>query len=425
MGAGDKLAVVCWYGSTEYERSTSTITPRGDIYLKLIGSIAVSRKTLGQLREELNRRYAKYYQTFSLTVDLVGQRTMPVFVTGEVRKPGKYFLSSMATAFTALYSAGGPNAIGSLRHIAVMRGQHAAGVIDVYEYLLQGKSVDLPLQSGDTLYVPPVGAVVTLAGEVRRPASYEVPAGISLSAAATLAGGLTPVCSNRIQILRIDAVKGRQLLDRHLPADAALLLQDGDIVVAQPVVEHLPNAVSIRGEVYRPGEYACETAPTVAALITLADGVTPDAFLHQAHLRRLRANNEPVIISVDLEAALAGDARANLSLLPRDELIVYSRKELTEVLDSVSIEGEIAKPGVYPFRQGMLVSDLVTQAFGITKNAYLPQAFLYHFDSKSGTSLVSIDLERALTGDSGRQSPALLARPIRDSFARDDEVAAG
>ncbi len=180
LGAGDTLSVVCWYGSKEYEHSSVKVTPQGDFYFKLVGTTAAAKKTIAALRDELKQRYAKYYTAFSLTVDLVGQRTMPVYVLGEVCKPGKYFLSGMATAFTALYSAGGPSSIGSLRHINVMRGKQLAGSIDIYDYLLHGKSVDLPLQSGDTVFLPPVGPVVALAGEVRRPARYEVPAGFSL-----------------------------------------------------------------------------------------------------------------------------------------------------------------------------------------------------------------------------------------------------
>ncbi len=355
VGAGDTLSVICWYGSTEYEHSSVKVTPQGDFYLKLLGTTLASKKTIGQLRDELKQRYSKFFTAFSLTVDLVGQRTMPVYVLGEVRKPGKYFLSGMATAFTALYSAGGPNSIGSLRHITVKRGRRDVGSIDIYDYLLHGNSVDLPLQSGDTVFLPPVGAVVALDGEVRRPARYEVPDGLTVSSALEPAGGMTPHSSNRVQLLRVDADKGRQLLDLHLPADAAYALKDGDLVEAQPVVGQIPNAVSIRGAVYRPGEYAIEQAPTISALLKQADGVKPDAYLGQAHLRRRLANNEQTLISVSIAAALAGDAQADLSLHPFDELIIYSRNELSDVLDKVTIEGEVVKPGEYPFHAGMHV----------------------------------------------------------------------
>lgn len=398
LGTGDALSVVCWYGSAEYEHATVKITPEGSVYLKLLGAIVVARKQLGQLREELRTRYAAYYKHFSLTVELVGQRTMPVYVLGEVQKPGKYLLSSMATAFTALYSAGGPNAIGSLRHIRVMRGVREVGEIDVYNYLLFGKNVDLALQPGDTVYVPPVNATITLTGAVRRPARYEAPAGITLAAALELAGGRTPTGANRIQVIRADAEHGHQLLDLHLSADASFPLQNGDIAETATITDQVANAVYLYGAVYRPGEYTIENAPRISALIKLADGVTSDAYLLQAHLTRQLDNNEQTLIPVDLQRALAGDAQADIPLRPRDLLVVYARSELVELLDRVTIEGEVLKPGVYPYHAGMTLNDLVAAAFGITKNAYLPQVLLYRFDEKTGVSLLAVDLSRSLAG---------------------------
>ena len=420
LGAGDTLAVRCWLGSNEYEQSTKKISPTGEIYLNLLGAISLSHRTLNQARDDIRKRYAKYYTAFSLTVDLVGQRTIPVQIVGEVKKPGKYLLSSLATVFTAIYSAGGPNEIGSLRHIALMRGKRRVGEVDIYDYLLKGIDVDLSLQAGDTILIPPAAVIVSLTGEIRRPARYELNPNTSLAAALILAGGATPNGSNRLQIIRSDAGDGRQVLNLQLPADGVFPLHDGDLVTLHPLPEQIANAVQVTGEVNHPGAYAIEKAVTVSALLQLAEGVKPEAYLMKADLTRVLANHEHEILPINLADVLSGNHTADIALQPRDVLTVYARKDLMELLDTVAIEGAVVKPGEYPYRKGMRVVDLVAQAFGVTENAYLPLALLYRFDNTSGASMTSLKLGSALGGDEAANIPLhprdhIVIRPLTDA----------
>ncbi len=405
LGAGDTLAVHCWFGANEYERSSNKITPTGEIYLNLLGTISLSHRTLNQARDYLRKRYTKYYTAFSLTVDLVGQRTIPVQIVGEVKKPGKYLLSSLATVFTAIYSAGGPNDIGSLRHIALMRGKQRIGEVDIYDYLLKGIDVDLSLQAGDTILIPPASVIVSLTGEIRRPARYELNPNTSLTAALVLAGGATPNGSSQLQVIRSDAGNGRQVLNLQLPADSTFPLRDGDVITLHPVPEQIANAVQVTGEVNHPGEYAIEKAATVSALLKLAEGVKPEAYLMKADLTRVLANHEREVLPINLADVLSGNRAADIALQPRDVLTVYARNDLLELLDTVTIEGAVVKPGEYPYRKGMRVVDLVAQAFGVTKNAYLPLALLYRFDKTSGVSMASLQLGSALGGDEAANTP--------------------
>lgn len=273
LGTGDKLEVVCWNGNVEYERSIQPVSPTGDIFLKTIGNIAIAHKTISDVRRDLRNKYAKLYTTFDLTVNLTGQRTIPVFVMGEARKPGKYMLPSLATVFTALFSAGGPTDIGSLRNIKLMRGAKQVAQIDIYEYLLEGKYVDLPLQNGDTIYVPMSGKVVSIYGSVNRPAKYELLKENTIADVLSICGGLTSKASNKIRIMRMDSTAGRTV--REIVNNAAGILekvQNGDEIYIRPVLDVLQNAVTVIGAVHRPGPFPADMATSVSKLIEIEIG---------------------------------------------------------------------------------------------------------------------------------------------------------
>lgn len=399
LGPGDTLAVLVYNGSDEYERSSNVITPNGDIYLKLAGTIPLAQRTLAQAEQDLRKHYAKYYTKFTLRVDVVGRRTIPIFVMGEVGKPGKYFISSLGTVFTALYAANGPTDIGSLRSIRLVRQQKSV-TLDIYSYLLQGEVVDLPLQSGDTIFVSMSGKVVALAGEVRRPAKYELRDKDTLDDALRLAGGVSANSSAQIQLSRVGENHERQVLNLHLPADTAFPMKDGDIVYVGRVLPIVRNAVELKGEVNRPGPYPIEKAGTVGELMKLAEGVTPDAYLDQAIIERLGEDNtQRTQIPVNLRTILGGEANTDVKLQPRDILHVFNRNELSDLLDSVSIEGEVVKPNKYPYQPGLRISDLMQLAFGPTTEAYLQQAYIYRYPVGAQSQIVSVDLTKALIKD--------------------------
>lgn len=374
LGSGDTLSILCWQGTTEYERTTVSITPSGDLYLKLLGRVPLADRTLAQAQDDLQKRYSRFYAKFSLSINVVGRRTIPVYVMGEVGKPGKYLLSSLSTVFTALYAAGGPTDLGSLRTIQVLRNQRTIADVDVYAYLLQGKMADIPLKSGDTIFVPLATKIVAIDGEVRRPAKYELLDTDTLAAALDLAGGLTAASTNRIRLARTGPDKARTVTELLLPADNAATLQDGDELMIAPVLSLLRNAVIVEGRVNRPGSYSCEQAPTVAALLTLADGVTPDAYILQAFLYRFTLTGKSQMISINLEKALADDPKENLTLRPLDRLVVQSRQQVNDL--QVSVEGGVNAPGRFPYYDGMRIVDALLLAGGAKPDSALDRALL-------------------------------------------------
>jgi len=399
LGTGDRLAVVCWYGSTEYEHADVTISTQGEIYLHLLGTLPLSGKTITQAEHDLRARYARFYTRFDLKVQLVGRRTIPVFVMGEVVKPNKYLLSSLATVFTALFAASGPSDIGSMRRIRVLRNRTLLREIDIYDFLLKGELVDIPLQAGDIVFVPPAGKVVTVSGEVRRPAKYELIDADTLETAMRLAGGPTSTSVEQIRLTRVDQARKRVVEAKSILLDDKLALRDGDEIYLHAVLPMVVNAITLTGAVYRPGEFPIEKAPTVSALLKLADGVTTDAYLEQAILERLQEQAYRIKLTVDLHAILSGQPGADLRMQSGDRLTVYHRGELTDLRDVVRVDGEVVKPGEYPFRTGMRVADLLNLAFGVTAQGYMAQALLYHYPHGHDPQLQVIDLSKALDND--------------------------
>lgn len=409
LGAGDTLSVICWYGSKEYERSSVEITPDGTIFLKLLGKVPLAEKTLAQATDDLHRRYAALYEKFSLTVDVVGRRTMPIFVMGEVNKPGKYLLSSLSTVFTALYAAGGPTDLGSLRNIRIMRDQKAVAAIDLYEYLLNGKFVDIPLKSGDTVYMPLAKKVVTIEGQVRRPAQYELLDTDSLGDAILLAGGATATSANRVNLSRVGDDRQRQVLDLSLPADSGFELKDGDDIVLGAVLPYLRNAATVEGAVNRPGSYPLEKATTVAALVALAEGVTPNAYMPQAQLYRYNLTGQSQMVSIDLAKALADDPKENITLRPLDRLVVGMREKVNDLF--VAVEGEVVGPGTFPYYDGMKVSDAVLLAGGLKPDVMMDRALLIRRNPKDYAEEVT---EISLRGVLAHNQAADIALRNRD-----------
>ncbi|HOF88498.1 MAG TPA: SLBB domain-containing protein, partial [Armatimonadota bacterium] len=401
LGAGDSLSVICWYGTTEYERATVAIDPAGTLYLKRLGAVPASARTIAQLTQELRQRYAKHFTKFELTVQVTGRRTIPVWVMGEVTKPGKFLLSSMATVFTALYAAGGPTDLGSLRAIRLMRhGQQVGKDIDVYQYLLHGIDVAVPLEPGDTIFVPFTRTLVTLDGEVRRPAIYELrETDLTLGAALALAGGPTPNSADLVSIVRVNADRERRTIDCALPKDAAFALRNGDLITVKAVPSPLMNAVTIQGAVHRPGQYSIEKASSIPVLIELAGGFTADAYLEQAIIERQQADGALIKLPVSPRSILAQEPGAEQPLRAGDTLTIFTRAQLPELRDIVTITGEVVKPGPYPYRPGMRVADLVELAFGPTTNAYLTQTYLYRYPVAADAMMVPVNLEKALAGD--------------------------
>ncbi|MCC5862860.1 MAG: polysaccharide export protein, partial [Gammaproteobacteria bacterium] len=123
-----------------------------------LGPISVAGLTFDQLREEINRRVAEQFIGTRVSITLGELRSIRVFVLGDVRRPGSYTVSSLASMTNALFYSGGVETRGSLRNIELKRNGETVQRLDLYDLLLRGDTrSDARLRPGDVIFVPPVG----------------------------------------------------------------------------------------------------------------------------------------------------------------------------------------------------------------------------------------------------------------------------
>lgn len=320
--------------------------------------------------------------TTRFQVSLGRLRVNQVYVIGEVERPSAYQVSAASTVLDALYQAGGPSLNGSFRAIDVYRGGTRVATVDLYEYLLQGRSTgEIRLEHGDRIFVRPYTRRVTVRGAVRRPAIYELLEGEDLGTAIAFAGGLDATAVvERVQIDRILPPEMRRpgiervLIDVPLsqvmdPGAAPVELRDGDVVEVFTVADERRHRVVVTGAVHRPGTYEWSQGLTLHQLMDKALGLTEEAYTARAHVYRLVAEDgSRRVIQVPLVGDSAGAPGRDFLLADRDSIVIYSRAQLRNER-FVSIDGFVKYPGHYPLAEGMTVRDLILAAGGFTEGA--------------------------------------------------------
>jgi protein involved in polysaccharide export with SLBB domain len=278
VGPGDELLVQVW-GQVSLN-SRYIVDRSGSIYIPQVGSVHVAGVQFAQMHDFLKSQMGRVFRNFDLNVNMGQLRSIQVFVVGQARRPGSYTISSLSTLVNALFTTGGPNPQGSLRHIQLKRGNTVVVDFDLYDLLLHGdKSKDEKLLPGDVIYIPPVGAQVAVAGSVNMPAIYELKSAESTTVGdiLELAAGLTNVASKEtVRLERVDERRMRSITEVALDARGrATVLRDGDLLEMNAVSGEYKDAVTLRGNVANPGRYAWRAGmrvrdllPTKAALIT-------------------------------------------------------------------------------------------------------------------------------------------------------------
>jgi len=408
IGPGDVLNITIW-GSLN-NRLDLTVDRYGEITIPKVGAVKVWGITYDQVKTLINKSISQYYKNYEINVSLGKLRSIQVFVVGEVNFPGSYPVSSLATVINALSAAGGPTKNGSLRSIKVSRSGNPPVEIDLYDILLNGdRKTDLHLQNGDTVFVPVVGPVVAVAGEVRRPAIYETIGKTTIPEVIAMAGGVTASAyMGRIQVERFSGNKSKIIIDYSLKdghienSTAGDASQDRDMVKVFPVQEAVRQVVSLKGNVVRPGEYQFRKGMRVLDVIPRFDMLLPESFLESVEITRLALPDyHKEILTFNLFKALNGSSEDNVPLQEQDTIMVFSRAEMQEKF-IVTINGEVVNPGTYDYFQGMTVRDLVTAAGSLKRNALLDQAELSRVNLHNGnatSSHININLENAMAGD--------------------------
>lgn len=372
LGPGDEIIIDIWGNNEDHIRQT--ISPEGSIMISQIGPLYLNGMNINQAANHIKSVFAKKYsgmeeEQTDIQVTLGQVRTIQVDILGEVATPGTFRMSPFSSVFHALYRAGGINDIGSLRNIQVLRNGKKVSGIDIYEYLFEGKSEgNIRLQEGDVIIVPPYEQLVNIDGNVKRPMYYEILPNETIQDILKYAGGFTgDAYSDMIRISR-QAGKENELYNIESEDFETYKLQDGDILTVGTILDRYANRVELKGSVYRPGMYAISpNLTTVGQLIAAANGLTEDAFKGRALLFREGPNLELEIIPLNLEDILSGSI-PDVQLNRNDMLIISSIHEL-ETKGSLTIRGQVARPGIYPYASNTTLEDLIFQAGGFLEGA--------------------------------------------------------
>ena len=372
LGAGDEVIVDVW-GNSQMTHQT-TVTPDGRIVIPDVGPVAVAGLSISEattrVRNALGTIYEGLYDgSVQMSLTLSGIRSIQVNVMGEVGVAGTYTLPSLATLFHALYMAGGVSEIGTLRNIKLYRGGKLFSEVDVYDYILNGKSEgDIALRDGDLIAVAPYNNLVEISGEVRRPMFYELRAGETVEDLIGYAGEFTSEANrNMVSVTRRQGgeyksftVDGKQL--------AGFALEDGDVVSVAGSIDRHENRVEIMGAVYRAGYYAIDdNVKSVKQLIARADGLRDDAFMSRAVLYREKPDWTMEAKAIDLAGLMSGRV-ADIPLRANDLLVIASVEDMQENY-TVTIFGSVAHPDTYPYAENMTIEDLVIASGGLLESA--------------------------------------------------------
>ena len=345
LGPGDEVVVRMWGRMEGTQRLT--VDRDGKIFFPKLGSFYVAGKTFEELKTFLKGKISGIKEVSS-DVSLGQMKGVRVSVIGEVRVPGWYNVSSLHTALQALSLASGVKDIGSLRRIELRRGGKAVATIDLYDFLLKGDGrSDLRLLQGDTIFVPVVGKLVVIAGEVRRPAIYELRDEKPLLDLVQVAGGFAPSAwKQRVLVERLEGNTSRVVLDANVEdlenGKATVDLFDGDIVRVFPILPVDVNGVTLEGNVNRPGKYELKPGMTVGALLKDAMDFLPETYFDYALLTRLVPPDlHKEVIPVNLrEIVLEKKPEADVALQGRDKLTVYNRSAFRD-RPKATISGEV------------------------------------------------------------------------------------
>lgn len=405
LGPGDAVFIDI-YGASQ-STIESTISPDGTVTIEGFGPVVVGGLTVAEANERLRSTLGTRYTSSSINLTVGQTRTITVNVMGEVQTPGTYTLSAFSTVFHALYMAGGINDIGTLRNIKVYRDNKLVTVVDIYDYILNGKlSGNVRLSDNDVVLVGPYESLVNVAGKVKRPMFYEMKKNESLATVLKYSGGFTgDAYKESVKVVR----KSGQRYSIYNVGEFDLntfRMEDEDSVSVDSVIPRFSNMVEVKGAVFRPGMYQVGgDITTVGALLKTAGGAMEDAFTARAVMHRMKADRTLEVLSIDVAGILDGTT-PDVPLRNEDVLFVPSRSEVQQQ-QTITIHGEVVYPGIYKYADNETIEDFIMQAGGLKDNA----------------SMMKVDVSRRIIDPMATHDTDTIARTysfrIKDGFVVD------
>jgi len=415
LAAGDEVIIDIWGANQVTYREY--ITPEGNINIPKLGPIYLNGMSINEAEKYLKKELDKIHigidgenPTSEIKLTLGQIRTIQVNVMGEVAYPGTYNISSFSNIFHALYRAGGVGNLGSLRNIYLMRNGKRIANVDVYEFILKGNAMDATrLQEGDVIIVPPYEMLVNIQGNVKRPMFYEMKNGETVQTLLEYAGNFTgDAYTNNLRITRQNG-REYQIYTVDNIDYSVFKLMDGDVLNVSAMLDRFENKLEIKGAVYRPGIYQYSgQLNTVKQLVKKAEGIMGDAFLGRAVLYREREDLTKEVIQVDLKNILNG-SKPDIALQRNDELYIPSIHDLQDI-GTITIFGEVARPGEFPFAENTTLEDIIIQAGGLKESA----------------SIVRVDISRRIKDNKDTKISSEIGKmfsfALKDGFVIDGEA---
>ena len=367
LGPGDAV-IIDIYGASQ-KTIQSTVSPDGEVTIEGYGPVNVSGLTVAQANARLRNTLGSRYRSSRIKLTVGQTKTIMVNVMGEVKAPGTYTLSAFATVFHALYMAGGTNDLGTLRNIKVYRNNRLVTVVDIYDYILNGKLTgNVRLADNDVIVVGPYDCLVTIAGKVKRPMIYEMKKNESVNSLLKYSGGFAGDAYKKS--VRVNRKTGREYAVYNVEEFdfSSFRVDDGDSISVDSILPRYANTVEVKGAVFRPGMYNLgEQVNSVRTLVEHAEGMTEDAFTNRAVMHRMKKDRTLEVIAVDIAGIMDGKV-ADIPLKENDVLFIPTRQEKI-VERTLTIRGEVQYPGVYQYADNETLEDFVLQAGGLTDKA--------------------------------------------------------
>ena len=405
LGPGDAVYIDI-YGASQ-KTIESTVSPDGEVTIEGFGPIQVSGLTVAQANARLRSTLGARYSSSKIKLTVGQTRSIMINVMGEVKNPGTYTLPAFATVFHALYMAGGTNDIGTMRNIKVYRNNRLVSVVDIYDYILNGKLTgNVRLADNDVISVGPYDCLVNITGKVKRPMYYEMKRNESVGTLLKYAGGFTGDAYKKS--VRIVRKTGREYSVYNVDEFdmSAFHLADEDSVSVDSILPRFSNMVEVKGAVFRPGMYQVGgDINSVKTLIEHADGLREEAFTARAVMHRMKKDRTLEVVPVDVEGILDGTV-PDIPIQNNDVLFIPTKQEMMEE-QTITIHGEVQYPGIYRYADNETLEDFVLQAGGLKQTA----------------STVKVDVSRRIVNPKALTTDSVIARTytfaLKDGFVID------
>lgn len=370
LGPGDEI-IVLLTGLNESSVRTK-ISPEGNLQIPYAGIVYLNGFTIEQATNLIKSKMTKVYPALSsgqtkLAINLGNTRSIKITIIGEVKTPGSYTLSSLSTLFNVLYNSGGPNQNGSLRNIELIRNNKLYKTVDFYSFLQQGLlDGNVRLEDQDVIRIPVYKKRVSIGGEVKNPAIYELRDNENLEDLIKYAGGYTDIAYKGIA--KVDQINTLEREVKDVPANlfANYIPHNGDMVQIGAITDRYTNRITLEGAVYRPGVYELTAGFTLAQLLKNAQGLKPEAYMERGYIKRTLPNLAKELVSFKPGDVISG--KNDVPLLREDSVVILNRDVFTPD-QKITVDGFVRKPAIITYRKGLKLADVIAMAGGFDEEA--------------------------------------------------------